>query len=536
MQVSKEAVKEFHRLFPKKIIQHTPQLYKEWIKLIALLLFLTLITSSPALAQAPTITFEDSGQRLGNSPTTVVALGDLDGDGDLDAVVGNDYPELAQVWLNNGVGIFTDTGQRFGQTAVRDIGLGDLDRDGDLDVVLGSTYDFADTIYVNNGQGNFSLQQTLDADETAALELGDVNNDGHLDAVILSYDQHKVWLNNGAGRLIASPQAIGARGVDVKLGDLDRDGDLDFVVSGGTNRSYVWLNAGGNQPGTPGNFSRGQEYRGSVSNSALGLADFNNDNYLDIFDGIVYLNNGSATFSASTSGPSVLFSLPTDVDIGDIDGDGDPDLLISTALSLFILQNDGMGQGGRTYSFEFRHASTGNRAGLGDLNGDGSLDVFMPHGVNYPPVNGPNQVWFNRTPPPPPPPAPAIRVNHTPARPGSRLLIEGENLPYPAEFEVLINGQLFQQGLTSDAQQQVAFGLDTPDADPGFYVVTLRQAGTGASTVKQANIGDTWKTAFSLVSTGEVYGLPPGLSVDIYDVPSGVAVEATHIYLPTVLR
>ena len=193
-------------------------------------------------------------------------------------------------------------------------------------------------------------------------------------------------------------------------------------------------------------------------------------------------------------------------------------------LSLFILENQGLCsvQGG-AYSFEFKHASTGNRAGLGDLNGDGSLDVFMPHGVNYPPVNGPNQVWFNRT---PPPPAPTIRVNHTMAGPGSQLLVEGENLPYPAEFEVLINEQLFQQGLTSDAQQQIAFGLDTTDADPGFYVVTLRQTGTGA----------TWKTAFSLVSGGVVYALPPGLIVNIYDVPSGTAVEATHIYLPMMLR
>ena len=177
--------------------------YRAWIKLTTLLLLLILIAPAPVLAQAPTITLKDSGQRLGDSPTTVVELGDLDGDGDLDAVVGNDYPELAQVWLNNGAGIFTDTGQRFGQTAVRDIGLGDLNGDGALDIVLGSTYAFADTVYVNNGQGNFSLGQTLDAASTSALELGDVNNDGYLDAVILSYEQHKVWLNNGIGNALS---------------------------------------------------------------------------------------------------------------------------------------------------------------------------------------------------------------------------------------------------------------------------------------------------------------------------------------------
>lgn len=515
-------------LFPKRGSQQALYPNRVWIKLFALLLGLIFIAPIPALAQGPDITFEDSGQRLGNGPTTVVELGDLDGDGDLDAVVGSDYPELAEVWLNNGSGSFTDTGQRFGETAVRDIGLGDLNGDGALDIVLASTYDFEDTVYFNNGSGNFSLNQTLGSSSIEAVELGDVNNDGHLDAVMLIYGGHKVFINNGAGGLVPTPQTLGDLGADVKLGDLDNDGDLDVAIAGTTNEpGRIWINAGGNQSGTVGNFIQGQDYKGSGAfNSALGLADFNNDGYLDIFDGPIYLNSGSATFSPNSSGPSLFLTTPTDLDLGDIDGDGDPDMLVSTALSIFIIQNDGLNSPGRTYSFEYQQSSTGNRAGLGDLNGDGSLDVFMPHGVNYPPVNGPNQVWFNRTPPPPLPPVPTIQVNYTSAGVGSQLLVEGENLPYPAEFEVLINGQLLQQGLSSDAQQQVAFGLDTTGADPGFYVVTLRQTDTN----------DTWQTAFSLTSTGEVYPLPSGSSVDVYEVPSGVAVEATRIYLPMIIK
>ena len=52
--------------------------------------------------------FSDSGQSLGSSFTNSVALGDLDGDNDLDLVTGNIGPNL--VWMNMGSGIFTDSG------------------------------------------------------------------------------------------------------------------------------------------------------------------------------------------------------------------------------------------------------------------------------------------------------------------------------------------------------------------------------------------------------------------------------------------
>ena len=68
--------------------------------------------SSAATAQV-TFEFTDSGQTLGNSDSLSVALGDLDGDGDLDAMVGN-YNQLNHVWTNDGLGTFTDSGQKLG--------------------------------------------------------------------------------------------------------------------------------------------------------------------------------------------------------------------------------------------------------------------------------------------------------------------------------------------------------------------------------------------------------------------------------------
>ena len=63
-----------------------------------------------ARSQCSHLIFVDSNQALGNSNSQDVSLGDLDGDGDLDAFVAN-WPQPNKIWLNDGNGTFTDSGQ-----------------------------------------------------------------------------------------------------------------------------------------------------------------------------------------------------------------------------------------------------------------------------------------------------------------------------------------------------------------------------------------------------------------------------------------
>ncbi|RMD78987.1 MAG: hypothetical protein D6809_04675, partial [Gammaproteobacteria bacterium] len=67
------------------------------------------------------------------------ALGDLDGDGDLDLLL-PDYSGDSRVYLNDGSGQLTDSGQRLAGTYENDALLGDLDGDGDLDGILVGYY------------------------------------------------------------------------------------------------------------------------------------------------------------------------------------------------------------------------------------------------------------------------------------------------------------------------------------------------------------------------------------------------------------
>jgi len=81
---------------------------------------------------------------LPSSNAQGVDLGDLDGDGDLDAFVANtgssDEGSGNTIWLNDGQGKFYDSGLRLGHSYSLDIALGDLDSDGDLDAFVANSF------------------------------------------------------------------------------------------------------------------------------------------------------------------------------------------------------------------------------------------------------------------------------------------------------------------------------------------------------------------------------------------------------------
>jgi hypothetical protein len=108
-------------------------------------------------AVAMSVSFADSGQALGNERSKSVSLGDLDGDGDLDALVGNE--EEVEVWLNDGQGIFTESGQELDIPSGWSISLdlGDLDGDNDLDAFV-VVFEGTSRVLLNDGgiQGGVS--------------------------------------------------------------------------------------------------------------------------------------------------------------------------------------------------------------------------------------------------------------------------------------------------------------------------------------------------------------------------------------------
>ncbi len=206
-----------------------------------------------------TIEFDSTPNNLGATPTKLraVAVGDLDGDGDLDVVTGSvgsgeDFEVIA--WQNDGTpftGAWAQQDVGASTSIVRSVAVGDLDGDGDLDIVSGSGSgeDFEVIAWQNDGtpfNGTWS-QQDVGA-STANVEsvaVGDVSGSfaGEDFEVI-------AWRNDGTPfNGTWTPQDVGASIADVQsvsVGDLDGDGDLDIVSGSSVGEDFeviAWRNA-----------------------------------------------------------------------------------------------------------------------------------------------------------------------------------------------------------------------------------------------------------------------------------------------------
>ncbi|HRQ37824.1 MAG TPA: FG-GAP-like repeat-containing protein [Chloroflexota bacterium] len=336
----------------------------------------------------------DSGQLLDVNRVTSVALGDLDGDGDLDVYLGTSdgisFNDPDEVWLNDGNGNFTDSGQRLGNSQSYAV-LGDLDGDGDLDAFVANTE--GNEVWFNQGDGSFVNSNQDVGDRGWDVDLGDLDGDGDLDAYVVpdSGNPNEIWLNNGDGTFEAGTTNMNnSAAQSVALGDLDGDGDLDaFVGTIGNTSHEVWINDG------QAIFTMSSQSFGTLRGQDVALGDLDNDGDLDAFvcNGIeggnqVFLNDGTGLFIDTQQDLGNLQS--HEVDLGDLDGDNDLDAIIANAgdnVPTQIWINNGLG-----YFDEHQNLIDYNRLAidLGDVDGDGDLDAFM--GGFYPDA----EVWINQ--------------------------------------------------------------------------------------------------------------------------------------------
>jgi hypothetical protein len=318
--------------------------------------------------------FIDGGLSLDNFDSRSVKLGDLTGDGHIDAAVAH---YSVSIYRNDGQGFFP-----FGQhtlrrdpitgrpgdpsTGVLYIALGDLDGDGILDI-FGATccggalvqpefrpLPAEDTVWLGDGEGHFEQSRQLLAQTSSnAVALGDLNGDGSVDAFIASGrttdadrsitggTPNTVWFNDGRGNFRDSGQRLGQmESLQVALGDLNGDGFPDAVV-GNRGQDEIWLNDG------QGRFTPDEQALGSQATRFVFVADLRGDGQLDIFmgddtQGRAWFNDGIGNF---TAGDQVLeYNRYDGLTLGDVTGDGSIDVFVAGVEFYQVWRNDGQGR------------------------------------------------------------------------------------------------------------------------------------------------------------------------------------------------
>lgn len=248
-----------------------------------------------------------------------------------------------------------------------------------------------------NAQINFS-QFNYQEKVLAGLDMGtinhaDFNGDGHVDLLCTGTDingafRTYLYFNDGLGEFTPSATFTGLPNVSkgfVDVADIDNDNDMDVFISGYINNntwiSRVYQNNGSAQ------FSLTTNLSNSLFHDELKVEfhDLDHDGDLDLF----YSNNGTGIFWNSGNGRFVRDTLNileyqkySSFDFGDVDGDGDDDLVIMGQIAsgsklVYLYMNDGLGFFSKRVgtTVPFRGADAGDIAFL-DYDNDNNLDIF----------------------------------------------------------------------------------------------------------------------------------------------------------------
>ena len=316
-------------------------------------------TSHPGRFLAP------ANYSVGDDPFTI-AVGDLNGDGKPDIVTANGLSDPSvsglSVLLQSGNGQFLPAASYSTGNLVNSVAIGDVNGDGRPDLVVADSGGISILLQNPASPGTFTAGSKLNVPGGAgwSVAVSDVNEDGVPDLVVVNGVNVLVFLGNAAapGSFLAPVSySAGQQPVYVAVADLNGDGKPDIAVAdlgaGGSTTTGVHVLL--QDPSSPGTFEAATDYTNGSGSTELAIADVDGDGTPDIAaaaspnvsilfgsiaspGGFPTINNYPGNPGQTGFGqvpPQVLW-----VAIGDMNGDGKPDLIFADDTGVSIRFQD----------------------------------------------------------------------------------------------------------------------------------------------------------------------------------------------------
>ncbi|MEI6823278.1 MAG: FG-GAP-like repeat-containing protein, partial [Bacteroidota bacterium] len=294
-----------------------------------------------------TVSFADKVDLATVNYPLSVSIVDIDGDGKPDFVVANAGSYTVSVFRNisSGTTVLFETEVDFETVnfPTNDVSIGDIDGDGKPDLVMANSNSTISVLRNTSTSGNLSFATKVDFATSYTpnyVSIGDIDGDGKVDLAVVNADYNTVSVlrNISSGTTVLFETnvnfATGSIPRTVSIGDIDGDGKADLVVANiGDKTVSVFRNI---SSGTTVLFQTKVDFATGISPFSVSIGDIDGDGKADL--AVVNASGGNVSVlrNASTSG-NLSFSTmvnfatgisPRSVSIGDIDGDGKPDLVV----------------------------------------------------------------------------------------------------------------------------------------------------------------------------------------------------------------
>ena len=287
-------------------------------------------------------------QSLAETGLVDLVVGDVDGDGFPDVVgIRNNQ---AEIFLNDGTGTLQSNNNVVATNGLsRGLALGDVDGDGDLDIFTANFLTPTVSVRLNDGTGSFSGGTDVSTgNEPFSVAVGDLNGDTFLDFVSGNNNPGSISVRFGTGPALdftTNPIDIAGTGSlrTIALADVDNDGDLDIIAPSFSAASVlVLLNSGGPTP----TFTRTDIGVPQAQYLDVVVTDLNGDGDLDIAASsnlgatTILYGDGTGAFPTSTN-VAVGGNPKVSIDAGNIDTDTDIDLIAGQTTNATIILING---------------------------------------------------------------------------------------------------------------------------------------------------------------------------------------------------